>query len=252
MNKSKQCWKCDRKLNFDDFCKINRSLSKESLETYWLNPSIEFFCCSCYRLMLKKNDIKTGVEYREHKKVLFSRMEDSGKTATLRILKNQTIEEDLRPTQGIYRESVEYNNQLYHLWDLGGAERYCERYFKQHLAFLDVSELLFFINIQKIGNYDKSINFLYAIIQELVNENLDSEIKVFIFIHKSDSEIIKTSIHKENVKLLTEKVEGLNIPFSYCLSETSIYNFQQGSCLQQFRGNIYNNLGTLVSNILSN
>lgn len=217
--KQRKCWECKQSLDFKDFCTENSYLSEKYLKTYWQHPNLEFFCCFCYPSR-KNRELR-----REGKKVVFAGMDNSGKTATLNLLHTHAIKENLCPTKGIHRHVLQLDDELYCIWDLGGANRYRGGYLKRNRAFIEAKEILFFIDVQDFDYYQKSLNYL-SLIMELLREQHTTNVTLFIFLHKSDPDLIHAPNHLKNLGYLEESIKNLNITVPYRTCETSIYNFE--------------------------
>ncbi|MFX0069735.1 MAG: hypothetical protein ACFFAO_01465 [Candidatus Hermodarchaeota archaeon] len=50
-NYKRNCIKCGREITFREcYCSpLNKGYSKEDLMIYWINPLIQYYCCSCYK-----------------------------------------------------------------------------------------------------------------------------------------------------------------------------------------------------------
>lgn len=50
-NLNRTCLKCGKKITFLECCwsSLNKQFLKEELMVYWINPLIQFYCCSCYK-----------------------------------------------------------------------------------------------------------------------------------------------------------------------------------------------------------
>ncbi|HEY0087452.1 MAG TPA: hypothetical protein VGB37_01340, partial [Candidatus Lokiarchaeia archaeon] len=48
---TRRCVRCGREISFSDcsWSNFNKKYSREELMEYWINPIIQFYCCSCYR-----------------------------------------------------------------------------------------------------------------------------------------------------------------------------------------------------------
>jgi hypothetical protein len=44
----KNCWKCKRELDYEDFLVANEPKQKEELDYIWFSPTTELYCCSCF------------------------------------------------------------------------------------------------------------------------------------------------------------------------------------------------------------
>ncbi len=126
------------------------------------------------------------------KKVLLMGLEDTGKTAILEILKHKKIEnaENILPTKGRRIEEIKLNDQPYYLWELAGPSKYRVKWIeRKDLMFPLTNELIYFINVQDVEYYEKSINYLEQLLNILNSgpkEFLETNFKLFILFHKSD------------------------------------------------------------------
>lgn len=48
------CWKCKRKLTFQEFYNRNRILGKIKAINFWQNQNLEFYCCLCYKKEIQR------------------------------------------------------------------------------------------------------------------------------------------------------------------------------------------------------
>jgi GTPase SAR1 family protein len=166
------------------------------------------------------------------RKVLFMGLEDTGKTAIIEILKHKKIVDlkKILPTRGRRIEEFIFNNQHFCVWELAGPTRYRERWIaEKDLIFMLINELIFFINVQNFEDYEKSVKYLTKLTDLIVefNDKIDSNFKIFIFLHKFDPTIADLHKYVENAKFLTDKIKQLSLPYNYEIWKTSVLNFQQ-------------------------
>lgn len=191
------------------------------------------------------------------KKVLLMGLEDTGKTAILEILKHKKIEnaENILPTKGRRIEEIKLNNQPYSVWELAGPSKYRIKWIeRKDLTFTLTNELIYFINIQQVEYYEKSINYLEQLLNVLnsgPNRFLEINFKLFILFHKSDPTMVNLHEFIDNSTLLTDKIKKLNIHYTYEIWKTSIYNFQENIFESFLINENIPYFGTLLARIFS-
>lgn len=52
---TRSCFKCGKNITFNEcyLTKFNKGYSREDLMSHWINPILQFFCCSCYKKMVQ-------------------------------------------------------------------------------------------------------------------------------------------------------------------------------------------------------
>ena len=50
-NLKRKCLKCEKEITFLEcsWSSFNKNFSQEELMRYWINPILQFYCCSCYK-----------------------------------------------------------------------------------------------------------------------------------------------------------------------------------------------------------
>ena len=50
-NLKRKCVNCEKEITFLECCcsSYNNNFSQEALMRYWINPLLQFYCCSCYK-----------------------------------------------------------------------------------------------------------------------------------------------------------------------------------------------------------
>jgi ribosome biogenesis GTPase A len=256
---TRQCWKCEKSLNFDDFHSTNRSLGKKIAIKLWQNPLYEFFCCSCFRQeemkryeVIRKRILQAArekqrrkqreiIERIKGKKILIFGIQNTGKTAIINAIRDRCLHRifNLPPTRGKSIQDVCINNVRHIIWDLGGVLTYRLRWVKtKDFIFPETNEIVYLIDIQNTSSYMDSIKYLSEIIQVLnleeIKDTLDSNFRIDILFHKADPEIDTSTKIIENINFLTHCIENLEIPFEYEITKTSLFNFQRNYSEQLF------------------
>ena len=191
------------------------------------------------------------------KKILLMGLEDTGKTAIIEILKHKKIEnvKNILPTRGRRIEEIKFNNQVYYVWELAGPSKYRIRWIEEKdRIFTLTNEMIYFINIQNVETYEESINYLTQLLNVFnlgFNRFIDTNFKLFILFHKSDPNIVNLREFLDNSTFLTDKIKKLNIPYTYEIWKTSIYNFQENFSESFLINENILNFGTLLARIFS-
>ena len=55
--KPRYCFKCKKKIDFGGFLLRNKTLSDDILNILWEHDNLEYFCCSCYDSLVKKENL---------------------------------------------------------------------------------------------------------------------------------------------------------------------------------------------------
>ncbi len=65
--KDRVCWNCGAKLPFQDYFLTNPQLTKSRALKLWENDNIEFYCCSCYRIIKSSIETERRIETLKRK-----------------------------------------------------------------------------------------------------------------------------------------------------------------------------------------
>lgn len=66
--KKRVCWNCKSKLTFEDYYSTNPQLSKDKALRLWESDNIEFYCCSCFRIIKSSIETERRMEKLERQK----------------------------------------------------------------------------------------------------------------------------------------------------------------------------------------
>lgn len=231
------CWKCKRKLYFQEFWNRNCELNKNRAVKLWESKYIEFLCCYCYeKVVLKNNSSFTNnlsINRNNLKKVVFLGLGNSGKTAILKMIAFQDLEDSLNlcPTKGLDISELEIHDNHFILWDFGGAENYLKKWIERPYGFGYISELFYCIDIQDKNCLEKSFHYfyeLYPLLQKVDAEfPFDGDFKINFLFHKSDPSIRNSLMITKNINSLKHKIKELELGYDFEIYCTSLCNFDK-------------------------
>jgi hypothetical protein len=154
-------------------------------------------------------------------KILFSGLDDSGKTSFLLSVDQKYSKLlGLRPTQRAKVTSIEALGATIFLWDLAGQLTLRKKYLSKASIYLYEADLLFyFIDVRNRSRFEESIEYLEEIKHVLKKFNQNTPI-IYIF-SKADPDIINSTKIKDNVKKL---INYLNKDIQFEIFFTSIFD----------------------------
>jgi len=121
----------------------------------------------------------------EGKKLIFAGLDNAGKSSIiltlLREISNITI---IKATKGAQRRVYEFLGIKISEWDLGGHEKYRNKYLKQPDLFFRADLAIYVIDVQDTQRLPKTINYLSDIIEQFLL--LKIEPPIYILFHKYD------------------------------------------------------------------
>ena len=154
-------------------------------------------------------------------KILFSGLDDSGKTSFLLSVDQKYSKLlGLKPTLSAKVSSIEALGATIFLWDLAGQLSLRKKYLSKASIYLYEADLLFyFIDVRNQSRFEESIEYLEDIKQVLKKFNQNTPI-IYIF-SKADPDNIDSPEIKDNVKKL---VNYLNKDIQFEIFFTSIFD----------------------------
>jgi len=165
----------------------------------------------------------------EIEKIIIAGLDNAGKTAIIKTFGGEFgIDEltTLEPTKKVDRKQIKTADLNVLIWDFGGQTRYRTEYLKNPGSyFLNVSLLLYVIDVQDYGRFDEAFEYLEAILHAL--EILEETPLLMIYLHKVDPDISEDPEIKLQIEYLKENLREilLNKDFNYEIHTTSIYSF---------------------------
>ncbi|TFG08242.1 MAG: hypothetical protein EU539_02875 [Promethearchaeota archaeon] len=165
-------------------------------------------------------------EKKEAHKILFTGLDDAGKTSIILALKREFSKiAMIKPTKGAQRRIFKFLDKEISEWDLGGQATYRISYLKNPSKFFAGTEVaIYVIDIQNQQRIIESLSYLKDVINEFKKLEIFPPINVFF--HKFDPLLVKTAQTKltnlsyELAEKINNSIEYDNIHYYY----TSIYN----------------------------
>ena len=172
------------------------------------------------------------------KKILFTGLDDAGKTSIILALKREFSKiSNIQPTRGAQRRVFEFLGKDISEWDLGGQQSYRISYLKNPDKYFAGTEIaIYVIDIQNEERIPESLSYLKDVITEFTKLELAPPINIFF--HKFDP-------------ILVESTNNEISNFTYDLAK-KIKNFTKYKELYFFNTSIYKiqTIMTAVSQIL--
>ncbi|MEE9376416.1 MAG: ADP-ribosylation factor-like protein [Candidatus Lokiarchaeia archaeon] len=178
----------------------------------------------------------TPITTHRKMKILFSGLDDSGKTSfLLSVDRRYSKLIGLKPTAGASIKSIEALGATIFLWDLGGQYVFRKKYINKAEIYLYEADLLFyFIDIKNRNRFEESIEYLQSLKNVLNKFNQNTPI-IYV-LSKGDSDIIKTLEIKENIEFIRKKLSKITSEEPLEIYITSI--FQTFTILRAFSSGI--------------
>mgnify|MGYP006282222111 CR=1 FL=1 len=186
-------------------------------------------------------------------KCVFAGLDNGGKTTIIYTLnKKFSLRSGVRPTIGINRKEatdIKLLGMKIAYWDLGGQEKFRQRYFKQKFNIFAKAELLFYvIDILDTERYDESLDYLEKILNSY-SEELKEFPKVYVLFHKADPDKRHDPVLLENIHNLQDKIDAMSQKFHLDYFKTTIHDektvihaFSAGVLFVSKKGQMINNL----------
>ncbi len=165
-------------------------------------------------------------EKAETSKILFSGLDDAGKTSIILALQREFAKiANIEPTKGAQRRMFEFLGKNISEWDLGGQQTYRIAYLKNPTKYFTETEVLIYvIDIKNKQRIQECLSYL----QDVVNEfrKLEIEPPIFILFHKYDPALSRSIYEQIDKTVLYLKNKILSIPNynQFYFRNTSIYN----------------------------
>jgi len=155
------------------------------------------------------------------KKIIFTGLDNSGKTSILATLEAEKfIKANVKPTTFVERKEFHFLDYLISTHDLGGQKKYLIKYLKQpdkYFAGTDVC--VYVIDIQDIGRFTETLDYAKDLLAEF--DELRIKPRIYVFFHKSE-EILEQG--DKNIDTLQERLLDINGGrFQMEFEKTTIY-----------------------------
>ena len=163
----------------------------------------------------------------ELQKILFTGLEDGGKTSILLSLdKKFSLLPTVKPT--IKTKRTFYTNSLLGIqitrWDLGGQKIYRKIYINEKSKYFTETQSIFYvIDIQSQRKFEEALIYLKDVIN-IVSENHVKNFQLLILLHKFDPDIKNRSDIIENKNFLEVQITKIIGNLKFSIYKTSIYD----------------------------
>lgn len=163
----------------------------------------------------------------ELQKILFTGLEDGGKTSILLSLdKKFSLLSTVKPT--IKTRRTFYTNSLLGIqitrWDLGGQKIYRKIYLNEKSKYFTETQTIFYvIDIQSQRKFEEALTYLKDVIN-IVSENHLKNFQLLILLHKFDPDIKNRSDLIENQRFLESQITKIIGKLKFSIYKTSIYD----------------------------
>ncbi len=174
-------------------------------------------------------ELKDPFSSRRKIKILYIGLDGAGKTSFLLGVKKKYSEIiKTLPTKGVERtEEVlfkEQNSQI-SIWDLGGQEKYRQKYLEQSKVYLYNVDLLFFlIDIQDTKRIVTSLELFGKVISSL--QEMDEFPPIIVCLNKFDPDLKDSPEINKNIKQVEEEIKKVS-GFAIRIFSTSIFDTEK-------------------------
>lgn len=173
------------------------------------------------------SEIKDSITTKKVLKILFVGLDRAGKSSFLLGVKKKYSEIiKALPTKGVARTEekiFEEQNSTISIWDLGGQQKYREKYLEQSKVYLyNVDLLFYFIDIQDVKRNEEAIELFKKILNSL--RELDEFPPIVVCLNKFDPDLKKSKDIKKNIKFLEQEIARTAANFFLKIFHTSIFD----------------------------
>jgi len=164
---------------------------------------------------------------KELHKILFTGLEDGGKTSILLSLdKKFSLLTTVKPT--IKTKRTFYTNSLLGIqitrWDLGGQKIYRKIYINEKSKYFTETQTIFYvIDIQSQNKFEEGLTYLKDVIN-IVSENHIKNFQLIILLHKFDPDIKDRNDIIKNQRFLESQINEIVGNLKFSIYNTSIYD----------------------------
>lgn len=170
-------------------------------------------------------------------KIVIMGLDNCGKTSILLSLQKKTnilSYFSLKPTQGLNILKLQSEGKDFSVWELGGQVKYRAEYLKDVEKYtLGADRILFVIDVQDVQRYQLALQYLEAMISQLIKTKDRPEISVFL--HKFDpglEEIESFTSEMLSSRLLNRINTIIPSDFEFHIFKTTIFTIFQKTLLQ--------------------
>jgi len=142
-------------------------------------------------------------------KIIFAGLDNAGKTSIIKTLLREVSKiAIIKATKGAQRREYEFLGIKIGEWDLGGHQRYRDKYLEQpDLIFGGTEICIYVMDVQDKQRIPKSLNYLQQIINKFIM--LEINPSVYVLFHKDDPDFTE-DVKKEISRLIREVINNIN------------------------------------------
>ncbi|MFW9820589.1 MAG: ADP-ribosylation factor-like protein [Candidatus Thorarchaeota archaeon] len=172
-------------------------------------------------------ELKDPYSTKRQLKILLTGLDKAGKTSFMLGIKRKYSEIiKSMPTKGIERteENIfeEQNSQIT-LWDLGGQEKYRERYLEQSDIYLyNIDLMFFFIDIQDVKRIDEALSLFSNILKILIE--LDEFPPIVVCLNKFDPDLKGSEKIFKSLEIIADAIKENSDRFFIKIFQTTIFD----------------------------
>jgi len=172
-------------------------------------------------------ELKDPFSMKRQLKILLTGLDKAGKTSFMLGIKRKYSEIiKSMPTKGVERteENIfeEQNSQI-SIWDLGGQEKYREKYLEQSDIYLYNIDLMFyFIDIQDVDRIEEALNLFNKVLTILIE--LDEFPPIVVCLNKFDPDLKGSKEIFKNLEIIAEAIKENSDRFFIKIFQTSIFD----------------------------
>ncbi|MFX1322711.1 MAG: ADP-ribosylation factor-like protein [Promethearchaeota archaeon] len=172
-------------------------------------------------------ELKDPLSIKRQIKILFVGLDRAGKTSFLHGVKKRYSEIiKVLPTKGVVRTEeklFEEQNSQISIWDLGGQQKYREKFLEQGKIYLyNVDLLFYFIDIQDAKRIKEAIDLFKKILNSL--KELDESPPIVICVNKFDPDLKKSKEIRKILKITEEEIIKSSSDFFFKIFHTSVFD----------------------------
>ncbi len=172
-------------------------------------------------------ELKDPFSTKRQLKILLTGLDKAGKTSFMLGI-NRKYSEIIKsmPTKGVERteENIfdEQNSQI-SLWDLGGQEKYRERYLEQSEVYLyNIDLMFFFIDIQDVDRIEKALSLFRKILNILIE--FDEFPPIVVCLNKFDPDLKGSKEIFKNLEVIADAIKENSERFFIKIFQTTIFD----------------------------
>ncbi len=172
-------------------------------------------------------EIRDPFSFKKQIKILFAGLDQAGKSSFLLAVKKRYSEiiKSL-PTKGIARSDekiFEEQNSQISIWDLGGQQKYREKFLEERKIYLyNVDVMFFLIDIQDSSRIEESLELYRTILPSL--SELNENPPIIVCFNKYDPDLKKSKDINNLTKKLHQKIVSISNNFIVKIYNTSIFD----------------------------